>query len=88
MAKLVLDIEPEVIDTLNKVAEKKHQTVSQVAENLFRNAGSEELNSIDVKAKLGKYSEWIQRLVIADKPTPDFDHKAEYGKHLEEKYGL
>ena len=32
--------------------------------------------------------EWIQQLVVATEPTPDFDHKAEYHKHLEEKYDL
>ncbi len=88
MAKLVLDIEPSVIDALNKAAEKKHQSVSQVAEDLLRNVGNDDFKDIDVKAKVSKYPEWMQRLIIADKPTPDFDHKAEYGKHLEEKYGL
>ena len=32
--------------------------------------------------------EWIQKLKISTGPVPDFDHKAEYGKHLEKKYGL
>ena len=32
--------------------------------------------------------EWMKELIIARHPTPDFDHKAEYHKHLEEKHGL
>lgn len=32
-------------------------------------------------------SDWVKSLVAADKPTSDFDHKAEFYKHLEEKYG-
>jgi len=32
--------------------------------------------------------EWMKELIIARKPTPNFDHKAEYHKHLEEKFGL
>jgi hypothetical protein len=35
-----------------------------------------------------EYSEWVQELMLAKEPTPDFDHKAEYHKHLDEKYGL
>jgi len=31
--------------------------------------------------------EFIKKLRITTGPVPDFDHKAEYHKHLEEKYG-
>jgi len=32
--------------------------------------------------------EFIKKLRITTGPVPDFDHKAEYHKHLEVKYGL
>jgi hypothetical protein len=35
-----------------------------------------------------KLADWIIKLTISGDPIPDFDHKAEYHKHLEEKYGL
>jgi hypothetical protein len=37
---------------------------------------------------LHEYPEWIQELILSKESTPDFDHKAEYHKHLDEKYGL
>lgn len=33
-------------------------------------------------------ADFIKKLTISGDPIPDFDHKAEYHKHLEEKYGL
>jgi hypothetical protein len=88
MAKLVLDIEPSVIDALNKVAEKKHQSISRVAEDLFKDATSKKIEPVKIRKNVEDFSPWIQQIVLSKEPTPDFDHKAEYGKHLEEKYGL
>jgi hypothetical protein len=31
---------------------------------------------------------WVKKMTISTDPVPDFDHKAEYHKHLEEKYGF
>jgi hypothetical protein len=31
--------------------------------------------------------QWIKELTIDGPPVPEFDHKAEYHKHLDEKYG-
>lgn len=86
MAKLVLDIEPEIIKVINDVAEKKHLSVSKVAEDLFKSLINKDKQS-NVKPE-SELSDWVKRLVVSPSPTPDFDHKAEYGKHLEQKYGL
>jgi len=85
MAKLVLDIEPEVIEVINRVAEKKHLSVSKVAEDLFKSLIDKESTS-NIKPE-SELSDWVKKLVVSPDPTPDFDHKAEYGKHLEQKYG-
>ena len=36
---------------------------------------------------LEELSDFVARITISGDPVPDFDHKAEYHKHLEEKYG-
>jgi hypothetical protein len=85
MAKLVLDIEPEVIEVINNVAKKKHLSVSKVAEELFKSLiNIEKPSNIKPESEL---SDWVKRLVASPNPNPDFDHKVEYGKHLEQKYG-
>jgi hypothetical protein len=85
MAKLVLDIEPGIIEIINKVAEKKHLSVSKVAEDLFKSWIDKEKPS-NVKPE-SELSDWVKRLVVSPNPTSDFNHKTEYGKHLEQKYG-
>jgi len=37
---------------------------------------------------LDELSDFVKGLTISGDPVPDFDHKAEYHKHLDEKYGL
>ena len=37
---------------------------------------------------LDELPQWVKDLTIKGEPIPDFDNKAEYHKHLEEKYGL
>ena len=76
-------MEPEVVYQAKKIAKEKNISLSKMVENYLRsislegNATSEEF----------EISEWVKGMVAVDKPTPDFDHKAEYHKHLEQKYG-
>jgi hypothetical protein len=69
------------------VAKKRNTSISKIAENFFKNEVESEQEPYKIKSK-EELPEWIRKLTIATGPTPDFDHKAEYGKHLEEKYGL
>lgn len=103
MAKLVLDIEPEIIDGLLKSAAEKHVSVSEFVVDIFKKVDTAKISSENAilsqgidsnnkqdyrQKKLTDYPEWIQKIVLSKEPTEDFNHKAEYGKHLEEKYGL
>jgi len=90
MAKLVLDIEPSVINEIKKFADEHKLDLSKLTENYFKRVTkkTENVEPVTIRKKLEDYPEWIQQIVLSKEPTPDFDHKAEYGKHLEEKYGL
>jgi cell division protein ZapA (FtsZ GTPase activity inhibitor) len=85
--KLTLNIEPGLIDQIKEVAKRKNTSVSKLAESFFKKEVEIEHKSFQMKSK-EELPEWIKQLTISTGPTPDFDHKAEYGKHLEEKYGL
>ena len=61
-------------------------------ENSSKNRDSEPIKNVGEKKKAlfkmksrEELPEWIKNLSIVDKPIPDFDSKAEYVKHLEEK---
>jgi hypothetical protein len=88
MAKLVLDIEPSVKDELEKLVKEKNLDLSKITEDFFRSLTTSKEEPVKVRKELKDYPEWIQNIVLSKEPTPDFDHKVEYGKHLEEKYGL
>lgn len=81
--KLTLSVESEVVYQAKIIAKEKNISLSKMVENYLRsislegNAASEEI----------EISDWVKGMVAVDKPIPDFDHKAEYHKHLEEKYG-
>ena len=81
--KLTLSMEPEVVYQAKKLAKEKNISLSKLVENYLRSVSKEgTLEPDDFEI-----SEWVKGMVAVDKPTPDFDHKAEYHKHLEEKYG-
>lgn len=85
--KLTLNIEPALIDQMKKVAKKRNTSVSKIVENIFRKEVEIEKEPFRMKT-MEELPDWIKQLSISGDPVPDFDHKAEYGKHLEEKYGL
>ena len=87
MAKLTLNVEAGLIDQMKKVARKRHTSISKIAESFFRKEVSAEKEPFRIRTE-DELPDWIKSLTVVDKPVPDFDHKAEYGKHLEEKYGL
>ena len=85
--KLTLNIEPALIDQIKKVAKKRKTSVSKIAEGIFKKEVENEKEPFKMKS-LEELPQWVRELSIAGDPVPDFDHKAEYHKHLEEKYGL
>jgi len=85
--KLTLNIEPGLIEQIKQVAKKRNTSISKLAESFFKKEVESEKEPFRMKAK-EELPEWIQNLTISGDPVPDFDHKAEYHKHLDEKYGL
>ena len=85
--KLTLNIEPAVINRIKEVAKKRHTSVSKIAENIFKKEVESDSEPFRMKS-LDELPDWVRELTILGDPVLDFDHKAEYRKHLEEKYGL
>ena len=85
--KLTLNIEPDLIEQMKEVAKKRKTSISKIAAQFFKREVQSEKEPFRMKT-LEEMPEWLQNLSISGDPVPDFDHKAEYHKHLEEKYGL
>ena len=85
--KLTLNIEPNLIGQIKEVAKKRNTSISKLAEQFFKKEVEAEKEPFRMKTE-DEISDWVKGLVAVSDPVPDFDHKAEYGKHLEEKYGL
>jgi hypothetical protein len=85
--KLTLNIEPNLINQIKEVAKKRNTSLSKMAENFFKKEVEKEVEPFRMKSR-DELPDWIKKLAIAGGPIPDFDHKAEYHKHLDEKYGL
>jgi len=86
--KLTLSIEPGLIDQMKEVARKRNTSISKIAENLFKGELEAETKPPFIMKKEEELSDWVKKLTIAGEPVADFDHKAEYRKHLDVKYGL
>jgi hypothetical protein len=85
--KLTLNIEPVLIDQIKEVARKRNTSLSKITEGLFKRELESEKEPFRMKSE-DELPEWVRNLHISGEPVPDFDSKAEYYKHLEEKYGL
>jgi hypothetical protein len=85
--KLTLNIEPAVIDQIKEVAKKRNTSLSKITETLFKKEVESEKEPFRMKS-MDELPDWIKNLTIAGDPVPDLDHKAEYHKHLEQKFGL
>jgi hypothetical protein len=84
--KLTLNIEPGLIEQIKEVAKRKNASLSKVTEALYKKAVENEKEPFKMKS-LDELSDFVKSITISGDPVPDFDHKAEYHKHLEEKYG-
>ena len=85
--KLTLNIEPGLINQIKEIAKKRNTSLSKITENLFKKEVEVQNEPFKMKS-LDELSNFIKSISISGDPVPDFDHKAEYHKHLEEKYGL
>jgi antitoxin component of RelBE/YafQ-DinJ toxin-antitoxin module len=85
--KLTLSIDQDTVRWAKQYAEKQHISLSKFIQNYLQSISEKETEPVKIRP-LNELPEWIQQLVVAKGPIPDFDHKAEYHKHLEEKYGL
>jgi len=56
-----------------------------MVEDFFKKDAESEKNIFKMK-NIDDLPEWIRGLTIASDPVTDFDDKAEYHKHLLEKY--
>ena len=85
--KLTLNIDPVLIGKIKLVTKKRNTSVSKLVEDLFKKEVESEREPFRMK-EIDELPEWVKGSVVSKEPVPDFDHKAEYHKHLEEKYGL
>lgn len=84
--KLTLNIEPGLIEQIKEVAKKRNTSLSKVTEGLFKKEVETEKVPFKMKS-IDELSDWVRGIVAVSEPVPDFDRKAEYLKHLEEKHG-
>lgn len=87
--KLTLSVDEDTIQIAKAIASENHISVSKLFKTLVKEVDKKRKKKEEFKMKpLSEYSEWVQELIVAKEPTPDFDHKALYHKHLDEKFGL
>lgn len=82
---MTLNIDPGLINQIKEVAKRKNTSLSKITESLFKKEIQVEKEPFRMKG-MDEVSDWVKGMVAVSDPVPDFDHKAEYHKHLEEKY--
>ena len=88
--KLTLSVDRKTKQVAKRLAEESNVSISKLFSTFINGLDAEKSKSDPILERIRKTEipDWIKQLKLADKPTPDFDHKAEYAKRLEEKYGL
>jgi len=88
--KLTLSIDKDTIQMAKELASESNMSVSKLFKKLINEVArkSKKKDPLLEKIRSAKKPDWIKELTLTDEPIADFDHKAEYGKHLEEKYGI
>jgi len=86
-SKLTISIETSTIENAKLYAKQQHVSLSKLIQKYLQSVSGKQEKVVDIKPK-HEFSQWVQELMLAGHPTPDFDHKAEYHKHIEEKYGI
>lgn len=85
--KLTLNIDPGLTERMKEVAKKRNTSISKMVESFFKKEVESEKEPFRMKS-YDELPDWVKELTVVSEPVPDFDHKAEYHKHLEEKYGV
>jgi hypothetical protein len=85
--KLTLNVDSALIEKIKLIAKKRNTGVSKMVEDFFKKEVEREREPFRMK-DIDELPDWVKGLAASKEPIPDFDHKAEFGKHLEEKYGL
>jgi len=88
-SKLTLSIDNDTKELEKMVAAESKISVSKLFKNLITDIAKKKKvkDPLLEKIKSTDIPDWIKQLTVVSEPVPDFDHKAEYGKHLEKKYG-
>jgi hypothetical protein len=88
--KLTLSSDKDTIQLAKQIAAESNMSVSKLFKKLINEFDKKKMKAGSLAEKFNNKDapEWMKELIIARKPTPNFDHKAEYHKHLEEKFGL
>lgn len=86
--KLTLSVDKDTIQLAKEIAADDHISVSKLFKSLITELAKKRKKKEFKMKPLDELSDWARELIVATEPTPDFDHKAEYHKHLDEKYGL
>ncbi|MCC8410961.1 DUF6364 family protein [Mucilaginibacter sp. UR6-1] len=87
--KLTLSADKDTIELAKRIASESNISVSKLFKKMLNEVAKKKTTKDPLLEKLknAEMPDWVKQLTVVDKPTPDFDHKAEYGKYLEEKYG-
>jgi len=92
MAKVVLDIEPSLIEKIKNKAKQNNISLSEWTEILYKKETDNDAATAQEKETefvvREDVSDWVKSLILAKTPTPDFDAKKEYRDHIMTKYGL
>jgi hypothetical protein len=87
---LTLSVDKDTIQMAKTIASENNISVSKLFKNLISEVTEKRKKKEPLLEEIRntEVSDWIKGIVATDHPIPDFDHKAEYHKHLEDKYGL
>jgi len=83
--KVTLDIDPRLAGEIENIAKRRKVSLSELASFLFKKEVSDDVKAISISDDV-EIADWVKRLTFSKQPIQDFDHKAEYRKHIEEKY--
>lgn len=87
--KLTLSADKDTIELAKRIASESNISVSKLFKKLVTEVAKKKSTKDPLleNLKIADMPDWIKQLTVVDKPTSDFDHKSEYGKHLEDKFG-
>lgn len=85
--KLTLNIEETIIKKMKTVSKKRKQSISSIVEDYFKENFPAPLPAKKKKAGEETFTERFRRMFPPPENITSTDYKAEWHKHLDEKYG-